>query len=76
MWVGEGNCLNARRIWASTLQNRAYQSKAGFQTPPTEDGNCESLLQIADVAGNEEECEVINDRMDLFSTTRYQLEER
>ena len=34
------------------------------------------LLQTADVAGDEEEGEVVDDRMDLFATSGYQLEKR
>ena len=59
-----------------TPQNRTYQPKAGFETPPVEAGDCELLLQTADVAGDEEEGKVVDDRMDLFATSGYQLEER
>ena len=34
------------------------------------------ILQPADVAGDEEEREVIYDRMDLFAPSGYQLQER
>lgn len=44
---------------------------SGFETPPVEDGDCELLLQTADVAGDEEEREVVYDWMDLFATTCY-----
>ena len=54
-----------------TPQNRTYQSPAGLETPPVEDGNCGLFLQTADVAGDEEECEVVYDRMDLFTASRY-----
>ena len=44
---------------------------AGLQTPPAEDNDYTSLLQIADVAGDEEEGEVVYDRMNFFPTTRH-----
>ena len=49
---------------------------AGLETLPVEDSDCKLPLQTADVAGDEEECEVVYDRMDFFATACYQLEER
>ena len=60
-------------IYSKTITLR---TPAGFETPPVKVSDCKSLLQITDVAGDEEECEVVNNRMDLFSTARYQFEER
>ena len=63
------------QIWACTLQKTAPTNhRRGLETSPMED--CNLLLQTADVAGDEEQREVVYDWVYLFATPRYQLKER